>query len=303
MKFSNLQSTIWNLPSKTGCPLARTTQLGGFELLALLGRGGQGAVYLGRPWDARLVQRRVVARWLRGRWRRGELNAVDAARWRLAAIKVAHPDATAALHDEHSHLMGPHATHPHLACLYRRRYPHALRDIGLGTVAGQPCLYLALAYEAGLPLNQWLAHQPRPSDATWALRLGLQLASALSHLHARGLVHHDVRPANLIVRRTVQGQPDVVLLDLGAVESLDRPRRHGVYGVAHCLPPERRGPQPGPVTPYVDIYALGRLLQLLTAGRPLRPSLAKLINATAQPGAVATMALLHEYLYTEVRMS
>lgn len=277
-------------------PLARGTQLGGFELLAHLGSGGQGAVYLARPWDVHLVRRRVVGHWLRNCWQRGELSAVHAARWRLAALKVAHPDAAAALHDEHGYLVGPWPTHPHLACLYRRRYPQALRDIGLEHVAARPCLYLALAYEAGRPLNHLLAHQPRPCDPTWALRLGLQLASALDHLHARGLVHHDVRPANLIVRRTVKGQPDVVLLDLGAVESLERPRRHAVYGVAHCLPPERRGPQPGPATPHVDIYALGRLLQLLTAGRPLRPSFAKLINDTSKPGSVANMALLYERL-------
>lgn len=259
------------------------TALGGFELLAHLGTGGQGTVYLARPWDDHALRRHLIGRWLRTGHQRGQLMANHAADWNLAAIKVAHPDAMAALHDEHSHLLGQATLHPHLTALYGRRYTSSLRDLGLAQVDGQTCLYLALVYETGMPLHLWLAHHPGPCSLAWAISLGLQVASALEHVHQCGLIHHDLRPANLMVRSTASGQPHVVLIDFGAVESIARPRRRALYGVPHLLPPERQGPHPGPATPHVDIYALGRLLQLLTAGHPLTPDLSALLSDATRP--------------------
>jgi len=73
------------------------------------------------------------------------------------------------------------------------------------------------------------------------------VGSALAHLHAHGLAHGDVSPANVMV--TTEG--GLVLIDLfgGILES----------GTDRCAAPERRGG--GPATPASDVYALAALLR------------------------------------------
>jgi serine/threonine protein kinase len=271
--------------------LAPGTPLGEFELLARLGAGGQGTVYLACPWHADPLRRWVVRRWLRACLAAGALTAVRATRWRLAALKLAHPNATAALHDEHGHLAAPGAAHPHLACLYGRRHSGPLRDLGLAHVADHPRLYLALAYEAGAPLDRLLARR-RPACPGWSLALVAQVAAALAHLHRRGIVHHDLRPANLIVRQGAAGAPHAVLIDLGAAETPAAPRRQAIYGAPSHLPPERRRAAPAPATPQVDIYGLGRLLALLTADAPRSAPLAALLADATAPNVACRAAVL-----------
>lgn len=313
--------------------------LAGFELLACLGSGAQGTVYLACPWQANPYRRWATRRWLRACLAGGALTAPRAARWQLAALKLAHPSATAALHAEHSYLIAGGATHPHLISLYCRRYsspngllqservcaeampanpagrrPYAqdahsaqtgsvlpprhldaacaqatglVSDFGLSRLAGQPRLYLALAYEAGLSLERLLGQWRQAPSLRWTLALIEQTAAALAHLHGRGIIHHDLRPANLIVRRGPTHLPHVVLLDLGAAETPARPRRQAIYGAPHYLPPERLSAAPEPASPQVDIYSLGRLLALLTATTTRSAPLSALIAAATAP-AIAT---------------
>jgi serine/threonine protein kinase len=92
------------------------------------------------------------------------------------------------------------------------------------------------------------------------------------------VVHHDVRPANLIIRPG----PHTVLIDLGAAETPDAPRRRAIYGATGWLPPERLAASPAPASPLVDIYAVGALLHVLTNDAKMPTALAALIaEATA----------------------
>ncbi len=272
------------------------TRIGSFEVLGLLGAGGQGQVYLARPWEDSAVRRLLVRRYLWVLRRGGMLSPSLAWHWRLAALKLAHPTTTDALHDEHSYLAAPGAQHPHLVQLYSRRCNTQISDLGLAEVAGRSTLWLALAYEAGLSLAHLLA-QGRPPDLAWSLAVVAQAADALAHLHQRGLVHHDLRPANLLVHTPWRGRPQAVLIDLGAGETPDRPRRQAVYGVDSYLAPERRTADPAPATPQVDIFAVGRLLATLSAGQPVSAALAALIADATTADPVCRSAALPE-MYT-----
>lgn len=261
--------------------------MGDFELLARLGRGGQGEVFLARPWQPSAARRVAARQWLRLRLAAGALSPAEVLRWGLAALKLAHPTEADSLHDMHGHLAA-HAAHPHLPLLYSRRFPGLARDFGLAPAApaGRPWLpYLATVYVPGQTLECAL-RLPQPPDPGWAVSIAIQLADALAHLHRGGVVHHDVRAANIVVRRRPGGEPHSTLIDLGAAETPAAPRRRAVYGVADHLPPERLSACPAPPTPHVDIYGLGILLRQLTAATPRSPALCALLaDATAaDPG-------------------
>ncbi len=86
------------------------------------------------------------------------------------------------------------------------------------------------------------------------LSLGLKLASALEHLHTRGLVHRDIKPSNIIF---VAGEPK--LADIGLVTAIDE--AHSLVGTVGYIPPE------GPGTPRADIYSLGKVLYEAAFGK------------------------------------
>jgi serine/threonine protein kinase len=89
--------------------------------------------------------------------------------------------------------------------------------------------------------------------ASRVLEIGLALSEALSHLHANGLVHRDVKPSNVIF---VNGRPK--LADIGLVT--DASDQCSIVGTEGYLPPE------GPGTPQADIFALGKLLYEAATG-------------------------------------
>jgi serine/threonine protein kinase len=252
--------------------LQRGTQAGGFVILRRIGSGGQADVYLACPTH-------------------------NGRRADLAALKIARPDHAAGLHDEHGWLTGPEADHPSLTRLYSRR-----RDgpacISYVDMPGQGrSAFLALAYAPGITLELLLARRRgRGLPAELATHIALRTASALSHLHRRvGIIHHDVRPANLIIG---PGRPpQVTLIDLGAAESPTAPRRRWVYGTGAYLPPERLAG--AEVSPQVDIYSLGLVLRAMLGGQPAPPALASLIrDATAddpheRAAALPDMAAMH----------
>jgi serine/threonine protein kinase len=111
-------------------------------------------------------------------------------------------------------------------------------------------------------------------------RYGAALADALAYVHERGLVHRDVKPANVLI--TEDGR--VHLADFGIarlVDSAHQTRTGDVLGTPAYFAPEQVAGEP--VGPPADIYALGIvLLECLTGKRPF--------EGTAMEVAMARLA-------------
>ena len=123
--------------------------------------------------------------------------------------------------------------------------------------------YVLTEFLEGPCLDRLLDRRPRHRLATGdALRVAIHLGAALAHLHERGLVHLDLKPANVIVtgRRPV-------LFDLGSARALDgRPLGRPQGTDAYMSPEQATGGIP---TPASDIWGLGvTLFEMLAGARP-----------------------------------
>lgn len=125
-------------------------------------------------------------------------------------------------------------------------------------------LRIALALVEG----QTLTSVQRPLPARRITEIGRDLCSALGSLHARGLLHRDLRPENVMLR------PDgtAVLLDFGVERSLPNP--DAVTDFDEFDAPELEAGRA--FTPATDVYALARLLLWLGKGR-LKDPLASVV--------------------------
>lgn len=298
-----LPNAAWSNLRAWAMDIGANARIGDFELLRQIGAGGQAIVYLARPWQADPERRRRGRLALLARLSCGAITTELAQRAQLAALKLARPEHIAALHDEHGWLARPVAQHEYLVQLHSRRFAGGpRRDLGFASMCANgspPTLpFLALAYEPGQTLDTIIAQRRgRPLPISVGLEIARQTAIVLDHLHCRlGLVHHDIKPANLLFHagRTV-------LLDLGAAESPAMPRRRWLYGTQGYLPPERL--LGAPASPLVDIYSLGMLLQTMLAGqKAIVPALRTLIdgatdgNPDRRAAAIPTMASMIEQL-------
>ncbi|MGY1811917.1 BMP family ABC transporter substrate-binding protein [Blastococcus sp. SYSU D00820] len=207
--------------------------IAGCRVVRLLGRGGMGSVYL--------VQN----------------LALD----RPEVLKVMH---------------GSLATDPQLRARFehearlaaRLHHPNVVTVHGLG-VTGED-LWIRMQYVEGTDLAQVLS--TGPLDLGRALHVLSSVAAALDTAHGAGLLHRDVKPANvLIAPDPTPGGPGarVLLTDFGIAKALDTDLRLTVSGQAFLTPayaaPEVFGG--GPVDRRVDVYALGCVLFEMLTGR------------------------------------
>ena len=131
----------------------------------------------------------------------------------------------------HIFVVVPSSKHPAQAALERLEHEYALRTKLDSAWAVVP---LALVHESGraMLVLEDLGGQPldlllqRPLELTEFLRISIGLANALGRLHERGIIHRDVKPANVMV---ASGSGQVWLTG---------------FGIATDLSPEREAPKP-----------------------------------------------------------
>jgi tetratricopeptide (TPR) repeat protein len=238
-------------------------QLGAYRLESVLGQGGMGTVWLAHRSDGRYEGRVAVKL--------------------LNAALIGQPTEQRFVREG--------------SVLAKLRHPNIANLIDAGVApSGQP--YLVLEYVPGEHIDRYAEQHHLDIEAR--LRLFLDVLAAVGHAHSHLIVHRDIKPSNILV--TADGV--VKLLDFGIAALLGAGDTGLTREVDPGLTPEYAAPEQllkHPVTTATDVYALGRVLFMLLAGRhPLQPagrSFAELARATLdtdapRPSQLATDAAL-----------
>jgi serine/threonine-protein kinase len=121
--------------------------------------------------------------------------------------------------------------------------------------------FMVMEFVRGKTLRDIVAERG-PLPAHEAARIVSQVAAALDAAHEAGVIHCDVKPANVIVDE----QGHAKLTDFGVARAARGPREHELIGTARYIAPERvAGEAP---TERSDIYSLGLVAYECLAGRP-----------------------------------
>jgi eukaryotic-like serine/threonine-protein kinase len=161
---------------------------------------------------------------------------------------------------------------------FRRRFEQELR--AMGRLKHPNCVsvidygfeslpYLVMELVDGQSLRALLGVGAVPPRR--ALAITRQLLAGLAHAHAKGIIHRDVKPENVLLERVI-GVPDdyVRIVDFGLAKLLDGASSvtHGkVLGSPHYMPPEQM--RAGDIDARMDIYSTGIVLfEMLTGRRP-----------------------------------
>ncbi|MFN3242973.1 MAG: bifunctional serine/threonine-protein kinase/formylglycine-generating enzyme family protein [Planctomycetota bacterium] len=210
-----------------------TRTIGDYRIVGELGRGGMGVVY----------------------------EAEQTSLGRCVALKVLPPSS---LLDERA------------VARFRREaqiaanldHPHITKVFDSGDHDGQ--LWIAMELVAGTPLSELLALRAgtQASDVRFAVELIAQVADALEHSHAAGIVHRDVKPANIIV----QDGGNAMLADFGvarSAEAMSVTMTGDFAGTPNYASPEQLRARQNNIDHRTDIFSLGATLyELLTLQKP-----------------------------------
>jgi serine/threonine protein kinase len=207
-----------------------------YEIQTELGRGGMATVY--RGMDRRL-RRPVAIKVFRG----GFAEAVD-----------------------------PQRTTQEMRLLAAVNHPSVVSVLDASNGDGVFGAFLVMELVVGDDLGALLHRARGALSADFARRIVADVASALAVLHAQGVVHRDVKPANILVPTAASSSSTAVaakLTDFGIAQLVDGARLTGpdsILGTAAYLSPEQvRGAAPRPAS---DVYSLGLvLLEALTGKR------------------------------------
>ena len=204
---------------------------GRYQIEALIGRGGMGAVY----------------------------RAIDRVENRPVALKVLH------------HFLDVETEvaltrfHREFRVLTQLDHPTIVQAYSYGDYEGLP--YLILELLEGQPLNKELLGGPLSRSRL--LHIARQICEALIYLHARSIVHRDLKPGNVMLLPT-DDIVSVKLMDFGLVRQTDLSAQLTQEGVvlgtvAYMAPEQAQG---FPVDFRADLYALGVMLYEMATGRP-----------------------------------
>ena len=233
-----LETIMQGTPQAFDTPtLPAGTRIGKYVIDSVLGVGGMGAVY---------------------RATQGKPN-------RQVALKLIKPGALSARvlqrFDLEAEILG-RLQHTNIAQIY---------EAGIDAETGSP--YFAMEYIAGQELIKFAdAHS---LSSTQRLALFVKLCDAIIHAHAKGIIHRDIKPGNVIVSDA--GEPKV--LDFGIARATDKSNKEQtlqthvgqLVGTLYYMSPEQAMGDSASLDTRSDVYALGVVLfELLTGTLPYK---------------------------------
>jgi serine/threonine protein kinase/tetratricopeptide (TPR) repeat protein len=211
--------------------------IGPYKLVAVLGEGGMGIVYLAQQEHP--IKRQVALKVIK--------PGMDSTRV-IARFEVER-QALALL------------DHPNIAHVH---------DAGM-TDAGRP--YFIMEYIKGLPLTEYCDHHRLTIEQR--LRLFQQVCEAVQHAHQKGIIHRDLKPSNILV--PVDNDPPIPkIIDFGVAKALNRSltertlltEDNQLVGTPEYMSPEQADAACEDIDTRSDVYSLGALLYVLLAGVP-----------------------------------
>jgi Tol biopolymer transport system component/DNA-binding SARP family transcriptional activator len=182
-------------------------------------------------------------------------RAEDLKLGRPVALKVLRPELAAAIgHERFLNEVDIAAglSHPNILPVH---------DVG----AADGLLYYVMPYVAGESLRARLAREG-PLEPAEAVRIAREVAGALAYAHGRGIIHRDVKPANILLL-----EDHAVVSDFGVARAvgkiLDDPELAGLTGTPAYMSPEQIAGSPE-IDARTDLYSLGCVLYEMLTGAP-----------------------------------
>jgi serine/threonine-protein kinase len=235
-------------------PLVGTTLLNRVKIIAPIGQGGMGTVYLGE-------QTRIHRR---------------------CAVKVLDPALSARAGGEFGRRFLAEAS-----VVAKIQHPNVVTVFEYGETPTGTC-FIAMEYLEGRSIADEL--RAGPMEPGRAAHIALQVCKGIQAAHARGLVHGDVKPGNLFLVRRDDDADFVKVLDFGLVrdvrgpDSGDVPAGDGILGSPRYMSPEQVHGQE--IDARTDVYSLGATMYAMLIGRPpfdRRTELATMMAQVSDP--------------------
>jgi serine/threonine-protein kinase len=207
-------------------------RIGRYEVLAELGRGSMGAVYRARdPQIGRVVAIKIILT--------ANLSAEDLELYKQRFVR----EAQAAGQMQHPGIVTIH-------------------DIA-EDATGQP--YLVMEFIEGTPLDKLLQPGGERLSLSQCLDIGIQVAEALDYAHRRGVVHRDVKPANILL--TAEGRAKIADFGIAKLAGVQMTQAGHMVGTPAFMSPEQFSG--GTVDARTDLFSLGAMLYwMFTGERP-----------------------------------
>ncbi|MBK9138780.1 MAG: protein kinase [Verrucomicrobia bacterium] len=209
-------------------PLSLPRQFGDYELLEEIGRGGMGVIYKARQCC---------------------MN-------RLCALKMLHTanrpgdDLDASLIEE-AQVAGS-LDHPNIVAVFE-----------VGRAEGR--VFFSMEYVAGQDLGRYSRSRVLPAQAV--AQLARKIAEAVAYAHGRGVMHHDLKPANVVIDE--YGEPQIT--DFGLARRVDQASRQDPTlgaGTPNYMAPEQASARFGEPDVRTDVFGVGAILYYLLTDRP-----------------------------------